>query len=87
MIVEEERFRLELQQIIPKAPDADDFVEGAKWALARSPEIGRRIGTSIVWFLAMAKRPNLLPIILYYTFDEETVNLISIVETIYPPQD
>jgi hypothetical protein len=87
IVIEEERFKLELQKIIPKAPEADDFVEGAKWALAHSPEIGRQIGTSNVWYLPMAERPNLLPVILYYTFDEEIVNLMSIQETLYPPKE
>ena len=86
-IIEEERFRLELQAIVAHASDADDFVVGVKWALARSPEIGRCIGKGPVWFLPMAIRLNLLPIVLYYTFDEETVNLLSIIETVYPPQE
>jgi hypothetical protein len=29
----------------------------------------------------------MLPIVLYYTFDEETVYLLSIAETLYPPEE
>jgi hypothetical protein len=64
-VVEEEQFKRELKQIVPKVNEADDFVFGVKWALAHSPEIGRQISNTPVWYLPMAERPNLLPIVLY----------------------
>jgi hypothetical protein len=86
-IIEEHRFALELAALIPKAKRADEFIDGAKWVLCRDPFRGRRIGNSHVWFLAMEELPEHLPIVLYYTFDNDNVNLLSIVETIYPPKD
>jgi hypothetical protein len=85
-IVESHRFSLELKEIIKDAPAADDFVFGVKHRLARSPQDGKRIGESHVWFLPMVKQPNLMPVVLYYTFDEESVILLSITETLYPSQ-
>jgi hypothetical protein len=86
-IIEEHRFALELQALIPNAKRADEFVDGAKWVLSRDPSSGRRIGSSHVWYLPMEEIPEHLPIVLYYTFDDERVNLLSIQETIYPPRD
>ena len=85
-VIESHRFSLELKEIIKESTFADDFVFGAKYRLARSPEEGKRIGESHVWFLPMVEQANLMPVVLYYTFDEETVMLLSITETPYPPQ-
>jgi hypothetical protein len=86
-IIEERRFSFELQALIPNAERADEFVDGAKWVLCRNPETGRRIGNSHVWFLPMEEMPDHLPIVLYYAFDDDCVNFLSIQETIYPPKD
>jgi hypothetical protein len=75
-----------LKEIIKDAPTADDFVFGAKNRLARSPEEGKRLAESHVWFLPMTEQPNLMPVVLYYTFDEDSVILLSITETTNPPQ-
>jgi hypothetical protein len=86
-IIEEHRFCLELAALIPKAQRADEFIDGAKWVLCRNPLKGKRIGNSHVWFLSMEEIPGVLPIVLYYTFDDDFVNFLSITETLYPPQD
>ena len=86
-IIEEPRFAFELAALIPKAQRADEFIDGAKWTLSRDPFSGRRIGNSHVWFLPMEEIPGLLPIVLYYTFDDDYVNFLSIQETIYPPKE
>ncbi len=85
-IVEEHRFSRELKLIIPHAKRADEFIDAAKWVLSRDPYRGKRIGTSHVWFLPIKEIPNTLPVVLYYTFDDNYVNFLSIQETLYPPQ-
>lgn len=85
-IIEEHRFSDELQKIIAVAQRADEFIDGAKWLLSRNPEVGKRIGASHVWFLAMEEIPGVLPVVLYYTFDDNFVNFLSIQETVYPPK-
>ena len=85
-IIESDRFRRELKKLVKNAPAADDFVFGAKTRLAHAPDTGRCIGESHVWFLPMVERPNLMPVVLYYTFDEESVILLSITETTNPPK-
>lgn len=86
-IIEEPRFAFELQALIPRAQRADEFIDGAKWALCRNPLKGRQIGRSHVWFLPMEDVPGILPVVLYYTFDDDYVNFLSIQETVYPPKD
>jgi len=85
-VIEETRFRLELRRLIKTAERADEFVDGAKWLLARDPMQGKQIGNSMVWFLAMKQKVGILPVVIYYTFDEGNVNLLSIQETIYGPE-
>lgn len=86
-IIEEHRFVSELGKLIDGGPQrADEFVDGAKWLLARIPESGTRISTSDVWFLPMKEQSGILPVVLYYTFDDDYVNFLSIQETIYPPE-
>ena len=85
-IIEEHRFSDELRKIIQHSRRADEFIDGAKWTLSRNPQAGKRIGTSNVWFLAMEEIPGILPVVLYYTFDDNFVNFVSIQETVYPPR-
>ncbi len=62
-----------------------EFVEGAEWVLARHPLAGTQIGETRVWFLAMEQPgPNMLQVVMYYTLDEDYVNLMSITETTNP---
>jgi hypothetical protein len=89
-IVEELKFYAELNNLVKlKIPRIEEFVEGVKWLLARRPEEGKQIGNTVVWFIANEFLPQKgeLPVVIYYTFDEHTVNLLSIVETIYPPKN
>ena len=78
-IVKELRFEQDLAGIEPDARRADDFVEAAEWALGRDPMRGNPVmPESCVWFLAMNDVPDAPSLILYYTFDEERVHLLSI---------
>lgn len=89
-IVEELKFEAELKVLARlKVPRVEEFVEGVIWLLARRPEEGEQIGNTVVWFVANEFLPEKgeLPLVIYYTFDEHTVNLLSIVETIYPPKN
>lgn len=76
-IVEEHYFTLQLKRILPDAHRADDFMDGAKWVLARNPAAGFRVSEN-VWFLPMADTPETVSVNLYYTFNETTVYLLGI---------
>ena len=77
-VICEHRFERDLQALIADAADTDRFVEGAEFLLARDPEIGFQLEpASVIWFLPMAPI-NGKQVSLYYTFDEETVWLLSI---------
>ena len=86
-IVEEHRFTEELGKLIGNARRADEFVDGAKWALSRDPNIGGPIGKGLVCFLPIAESDVVDSVLLYYTFDEDHVYLLSIRKTHYPPKE
>lgn len=80
-VIREHHFEKDLAEIIGDIAEADDFVTGAEWLLARNPEIGSPIAVdSTVWFLPMAPIAG-EQVALYYTFDDTTVWLISLAQT------
>lgn len=78
-IVEEARFVEDLAAIEPDAIRADEFIDGAKWVLAREATRGTCVGpNSCVWFLPMNDVPDAPSLILYYTFNQQSVYFLSI---------
>lgn len=76
-IVEEPNFRSQLLEIEPDPKRADAIVDGAKWVLCRHPEEGTQLGPAVpVWFLPVFLTQGRA--VLWYTFDERTVYLMSI---------
>ena len=75
-VIRERSFERQLRVLIQDAREADDFVEGAEFLLARDPEIGVPLGEGI-WFLPMAPIGKAQPA-LYYTFDDSTVTFLAI---------
>lgn len=78
-VIRDRRFERELRALISDAREADDYVEAAEFVLARDPLAGQQIAlNSRGWALP-------LPLIagrqaaLYYSFDDSTVLLLSIV--------
>lgn len=65
-----------MRALIQDAREADDFVEGAEFVLARDPEVGSPLGEGI-WFLPMAPIGG-VQVALYYTFDDSMVTLLAI---------
>jgi len=51
-----------------------------EWALSRRAEIGSPVTTDDppVWFLPVVDVPRVDPVVVYYTFDEDCVYLLSI---------
>jgi hypothetical protein len=86
-IVEHDQFRDELKAIEQDAKKADEFIDGAKWVLSRGPQSGTRIGKSHVWFLPIAESSIIEALVIYYTFNDDYVYLLSIQKTEYPPKD
>jgi hypothetical protein len=59
------------------ASSADEFIDGAKWVLARDPSYGVQV-SDYVWFLPMADTPEITLVNLYYTFDRTNVYFLAI---------
>jgi hypothetical protein len=85
-VIEQPRFVEELKAIHRDARRADDFVDGARWALGRDPSVGTHIGKGHVWILPIAEFESADPVALFYTFDDDHVYLLSIRKTVYPPE-
>jgi hypothetical protein len=75
-VIRERAFERQLRALIEEAREADEFVEGAEFILARDPRIGSPVGDGI-WLLPMAPIGR-GQVALYYTFDDSTVTLLAI---------
>jgi hypothetical protein len=78
-VIREHRFERELRALIRGAREADAFVEAAEFVLARDPLAGQETEHQPVWALPMPLIGG-SQIVLYYTFNESTVWLLSIVK-------
>lgn len=74
----EPEFESELRAIEADFFRADEFIQGAEWTLSRDPQYGTRIGSSDVWFLPLARWKNLPAAVIYYTFSDTMVFMLSI---------
>lgn len=69
-------FRNELLAIEPNSAAADELIEGAVWVLSRDPRQGVQLSPhSPLWYFEIVGPHHC---ILYYTFDDNEVLLISI---------
>jgi hypothetical protein len=76
-VVREYRFEDELRGLIAESIAADQFVEAAEFLIARDPFIGSQTADPRVWAMPMALVEG-AQVVLYYTFDDSTVWLLSI---------
>jgi hypothetical protein len=79
-IVETARFTKEFRTIRANHPRASEFLDGVRFVLKRDPSEGYEWGG--VWCLSSVRWATDLPLLtVFYTFDNRTVWLLSIVET------
>ncbi len=76
-VIREHRFEDELRGLIAEAIAADQFVEAAEFLIARDPLVGSETEDPRVWAIPMALVEG-AQVVLYYTFDDRTVWLLSI---------
>ncbi len=76
-IVHEHSFDREIKDLGGKAYE---FMEAIEMVLSRDPQCGHHLGKSHVWFLA----GHTIPLVIYYTFDENSVYLLSMQRTESP---
>ena len=77
-VVQSHRFTEELKAIERSAQRSDEFIEGVEWYLSRCPEVGTQLGQTDVWFLPTNDSATMTSLVIYYTFDEDRVLLLSI---------
>jgi len=78
-VIREPAFEDELHVLISRNPrEADEFIEGAEYILARNPESGiMALDAPPLWFMPMAAAGG-KQVTLYYTFDETSVLFVGI---------
>jgi hypothetical protein len=80
-IVETEQFASELQDLVPNARRADEFIDAAKILLSRHPHQGHPISLDPpVYFLPINHSKTVTDVVLYYTFTSTEVFFLSIRE-------
>lgn len=78
-VIRNETFAKQLQDIKPGARRADEFMRGIEWILSRHPESGTQVGPNYhVWAFPVLDALDLPELIVYYTFNDDNVWLLSI---------
>lgn len=80
-IVESDRYQSEREELSKDVQRWDEMIEGLLAAVSRSPEIGHRTNDPRVWAIASVPWPGAAEVVLYYTFDDEQVTLLSVRQT------
>lgn len=76
-VIESERFKKERTEVEPNCQRFDEAFKGINWALARKPEKGRPTNVAHIYGLPIQINDD-QHFVVYYTFDDNTVTLISI---------
>jgi hypothetical protein len=80
-VVKTHRFEVELRDLLGTgARGADEFIEATEWVLSRRANIGSLVTTDDppIYFLPVVDIDRLSRLIVYYTFDDDCVYLLSI---------
>ena len=77
-IRESRGFAQQKKRIQPNARRLDDQLLSITWALARKPELFSKIGRTKLYCIKTDPWPDAPRLRLYYTFDDDLVNLLWI---------
>lgn len=78
-VIRNTRFNEELQAIKSEVKRADEFIRGIEWQLSRKPESGTKVGPEYhVWTFPVLDALDLPELVVYYTFNDDNVWLLSI---------
>jgi hypothetical protein len=74
-----------MEGIEPDVRRADEFIEGVEALLSRSPTSGMQSRPdSDIWCISNSLATGMIPVIVFYTFDDDYVTLLSIRKTESP---
>lgn len=80
-VVEEARYRRDLEQLVPDARQLDDLRSATATFLAHDPEAGDRLEHTRVWTKTiMWDLPTGRYLVIFYTIDENAVRLQALKE-------
>ncbi len=75
-VIHTERYEKELRAVYKDVKRADEFIRGTEWEICRYPESGEQHGN--VWGKPITDLPDQPPLVLYYTFNDNFIWLMSI---------
>jgi hypothetical protein len=76
-VVRHELFEADAEEILSSSTaTADEFLEAVEFVLSRRPESGYQVSPNVWWIPAYT-----LPLVVYYTFDDTHVYLLSLQRT------
>jgi len=79
-IVEDQRFKTERDTISPNIARWDEVQKGVIWGLSRKPErVGKPTEADGIFAVATDDWPDVPSVVIYYTFDDKTVILKSVI--------
>ena len=77
-IIRDELFEADAKSIVESGNEkVEEFLEAVEMVLSRKPECGYPLSNSHVWFIA----GHTVSLVLYYTFDDNNVYLLSMQKT------
>lgn len=79
-IIESKLYESQRQALEVDARRLDEALLGTTWALARDPEIGAETGVPTIRALGIRAVGGLPELLIFYTWDEATVVLLSIMK-------
>lgn len=82
-LIQTSRFEQELAALL-RDDQVKDALRGIKWFLERTPEKGIRTESGDVWAMTTVGVRDVPPLIVFYVFDDEEVELSSIRATTLP---
>ena len=77
-IIHKPEFDAALFNLHHTAPRCDEFVHGITEILHIDPTRGKRIGSTDIWCFSTPDIPEFLALVVYYTFNDDTVWLLWI---------
>ncbi len=82
-IRESHTFRSQIKKLFSDWRRGENFIDGVKCATQRNPEVGFLVDNNDPPYRALRseKLPGMKPVIVYYTYNDDMICLVAIVET------
>lgn len=80
-VIESPRYTKERNLLQPDVARMDEILDGVVWVLSEDPTVGRKTPNPAIWAMPTIAW-NTVPLVVYYSFNENQVVLESIIKAI-----